>query len=125
MNMHYFHDGEKKVWYKLNPVSGELTDISTDIGYPIYDEEHDLPKPADSYGIAGWMSEGDEVVLYDKYDMWVVDLTGKNVVYSLTGGWGRKNNISLRLLKSDYDSRWIDVKQNVLLKTVNTETLEQ
>ena len=120
-----FYDGEKKVWYKLNPVSGELTDISTDIGYPIYDEEHDLPKPADSYGIAGWMSEGDEVVLYDKYDMWVVDLTGKNVVYSLTGGWGRKNNISLRLLKSDYDSRWIDVKQNVLLKTVNTETLDQ
>lgn len=120
-----FYHGEKKTWYKLEPTTGELTDISSAIGHPVYDEEHDKPKPADSYGIAGWLDGGNKVVLYDRYDMWVIDLTGKNAVYSLTNGWGRKNNTSLRLLKANYDSKWIDTKQNVLLKTWNTETLDQ
>lgn len=120
-----FYHGEKKAWYKLDPVTGKLTDISTVIGFPVYNEEHDLPKPADSYGIAGWMAEGDEVVLYDKYDMWVVDLTGRKTTYSLTNSWGRENNTILRVLKSDYDSKWINTKQNILLKAVNTENLNQ
>lgn len=120
-----FYHREKKTWYKLDPSTGELTDISTAIGFPVYNEEHDLPKPAESYGIAGWMAGGNEVVLYDRYDMWVIDLTGKNAPYSLTNGWGRKNNVSLRLLKTDYDSKWIDTKRDVLLRSVNTETLDQ
>lgn len=120
-----FYHGEKKAWYKLNPVTGELTDISAAIGFPVYNEEHDLPKPANSYGIAGWMAGGDEVVLYDKYDMWVIDLTGRKTPYSLTNGWGRENNMVLRILKSDYDSKRIDLKRNMLLETVNTETLDQ
>ena len=120
-----FYHGKKKAWYKLNPVTGELTDISAAIGFPVYNEEHDLPKPANSYGIAGWMAGGDEVVLYDKYDMWVIDLTGRKTPYSLTNGWGRENNTVLRILKSDYDSKRIDPKRNMLLETVNTETLDQ
>ena len=120
-----FYHGKKKAWYKLNPVTGELTDISAAIGFPVYNEEHDLPKPANSYGIAGWMAGGDEVVLYDKYDMWVIDLTGRKTPYSLTNGWGRENNTVLRILKSDYDSKRIDLKRNMLLETVNTETLDQ
>ena len=120
-----FYHGKKKAWYKLEPVSGELTDISAAIGFPVYNEEHDLPKPANSYGIAGWMAEGNEVVLYDKYDMWVIDLTGRKKAYSLTNGWGRENKTVLRILKSDYDSKKIDTKQNILLETVNTESLDQ
>ena len=109
----------------MNPVTGELTDISAAIGFPVYNEEHDLPKPANSYGIAGWMAGGDEVVLYDKYDMWVIDLTGRKTPYSLTNGWGREKNTVLRILKSDYDSKRIDPKRNMLLETVNTEALDQ
>ena len=51
---------KKKVWYKLNPETGELTDVSTPIGFAVYNEEHDLPKPAVPYGIAGWLAGGDQ-----------------------------------------------------------------
>ena len=57
--------------------------------------------------------------------MWVIDLTGRKTPYSLTNGWGRENNTVLRILKSDYDSKRIDPKRNMLLETVNTETLDQ
>ncbi|MFR5659853.1 MAG: alpha/beta hydrolase family protein, partial [Butyricimonas faecihominis] len=59
------------------------------------------------------------------YDMWVIDLTGRKTPYSLTNGWGRENNTVLRILKSDYDSKRIDPKRNMLLETVNTESLDQ
>ena len=57
--------------------------------------------------------------------MWVIDLTGRKKAYSLTNGWGRENKTVLRILKSDYDSKKIDTKQNILLETVNTESLDQ
>jgi len=119
-----YHAGQK-TWFKLEVATGELTDVSTPIGYAMYDEEYDKPKPAGSYGIAGWLEGGDQVVLYDKYDMWVVDLSGKQQTYSLTGGWGRKNDISLRLLKADYETRWINPKQNIVLHALNREALNQ
>ena len=119
-----YHTGQK-TWFKLEVATGELTDVSTPIGYAMYDEEYDKPKPAGPYGIAGWLEGGDQVVLYDKYDMWVVDLSGKQQTYSLTGGWGRKNDISLRLLKANYETRWINPKQNIVLHALNRETLNQ
>ena len=119
------YHAEKKVWYKLNPETGELTDVSTPIGFAVYNEEHDLPKPAVPYGIAGWLAGGDQVVLYDKYDMWVVDLTGKQPTYSLTNGWGREHGISLRLLKANREMRWINPKQNILVHGLDRETLDQ
>lgn len=120
-----FYYAEEKTWFKLDPETGVLTDISSGIGHPVYDEKHDKPKPADAYGIAGWLAKGDQVVLYDKYDMWVVDLTGARETYSLTNGWGRKNNVVLRLMKANYDVEILNNKKNILLQTVNTETLDQ
>ena len=120
-----FYHAEKKTWYALDPEKGQLTDISSVIGYPVYNEEHDLPKPADAYGIAGWLDGGDKVVLYDKYDMWVIDLTGKEIPYSLTNGWGRKHRTVLRCLEADYEVVDLDVKRDIFLKTLNTETLDE
>ena len=71
--------------------TGKLADIFSEVGHPVYDEEYDLSKPASPYGIAGWLNRGDKVVLYDRYDMWVVDLAGDSPFSSLTGEWGRKN----------------------------------
>ena len=120
-----FYYAEKKTWYALDPARDTLFDISSAIGFPVYNEEHDLPKPADAYGIAGWMEGGDKVVLYDKYDLWVVDLTGGTPPNSLTGGWGREHNISLRRLNSNYEPMELDTKQDILLKALNRETLDE
>lgn len=39
-----WYDVEARTWYNIDMVSGELKDISSAIGYPMYDELHDMPK---------------------------------------------------------------------------------
>ena len=35
-----------------------------------YDEMHDLPGRPNSYGIAGWTANDEDLILYDRYDIW-------------------------------------------------------
>jgi len=39
------------VWNKFDGKTGEVTDISTAIGYPIFEETYDKPNPAPACGI--------------------------------------------------------------------------
>lgn len=71
--------------------------------YPISDQMEDMGNISSAYGIAGWMNNGSTVVLYDEFDLWAVDLTGKNKTYSLTGEYGRKNSTILRLYGAEYN----------------------
>lgn len=117
-----FYERKSKVWYRLELATGQLNDISSGIGYPVYDEEYDRPEPAHAYGVAGWIDGGDKVVLYDRYDMWIVDLVNDTPPISLTEGWGRKNQRILRLVQRQ--GKLLDLSKDLLLYTKNTENLE-
>lgn len=97
------YSADRKAWYKAVPYTGEMADISAAIGHPVYNEDHDKPCAARSYGIAGWTKDGNGVILYDRYDMWVIDLTGKDKPRCFTKGYGRKNRMSIRMLRADFD----------------------
>jgi dienelactone hydrolase len=45
------------------------------------------------YGIAGWQPDTHSVFVYDKYDIWKVDLLGKEIPINITNGLGRKNSV--------------------------------
>lgn len=92
----WYNEAEKG-WFQINLSDGTLTNISSSIPYPVFDELHDMPKAPDPYGLAGWLNNGESVVLYDRYDMWVVSLTGTHETYSLTKEYGRKHEVQLRL----------------------------
>jgi len=120
-----WYNALEKVWYKIDPKTCQRVNISKEIGYPVYNELHDLPKPAEAYGIAGWSKDGDRVVLYDRYDMWVIDLTGKKTIYSLTDGYGRTTNRQFRWLKDDYGDKIIDFENGFLMTSVNLENRDE
>jgi hypothetical protein len=67
-----------------------------------FDEEHDTPNLPGSYGSAGWTTGDRYLWLYDRYDIWQIDPTGREKPLNLTAGWGRKNKIRLR--RADLDS---------------------
>jgi len=120
-----FYERKGKVWYKLELATGQLTDISSEIGFPVHDEDHDRPKAALPYGIAGWFDQGNKVVLYDRYDMWIIDLLNDTSPVSLTEGWGRKNHRILRLVNVQQNKgKLLDLSEDLLLYTRNTENLE-
>lgn len=120
-----FYHGPEKRWLSLDVATREIRDISSAIGFPVFNEKHDRPEPAPSYGIAGWAADGKSVFLYDRYDIWEVALDGSGSPRSVTGGYGREHHLSLRLLKANYDAKVIEPKKGLLLQGVDTETRDQ
>jgi hypothetical protein len=111
----------KKEWQVWNGVSKQFTDISHTIAYPLFEEDHDIPAAPPAYGLAGWLEEGNTAVLYDRYDLWAVDLSRQHAPRCLTGGYGRTHNVVLRLLGADYGGV-LDPNAPLLLRSFNEHT---
>lgn len=116
------YDSEQKHWCRFEPRTGKLAVL--DVGYPVFNEMHDQPSPANPYGLAGWTSAGNPVV-YDRYDLWELPLTEQEVPRNLTGGYGRKNHLAFRLLKDQMHTERLGIQKELLLKVVNEETGDQ
>jgi hypothetical protein len=43
-------------------------------GVKMGDEENDVPDDPGAYGIAGWEKDDKNVLIYDRYDIWSIDL---------------------------------------------------
>jgi len=86
-----------------------------------YDELRDIPMEVNSYGIAGWSEKNHAVYLYDRYDIWKADLSGKLQPVSITQGYGRNRHMSFRYVRLDPDEKYIP-EGNILLKAFNEKT---
>lgn len=76
------------------------------------DDDHPYEKPA--YGIAGWSSDQNSVIVNHKFDLWQLpldDTAGKN----LTGGVGEADQIRFRLVQLDSELETIDLSKPLLL----------
>lgn len=111
----------QRAWMLLDPVKGAFENISASIGFPVNDEAADMERMQTAYGVAGWMDGGNTVVLYDRYDMWALDLTGTAAPRSLTNGYGRANGIALRALGAPFLGE-INPAKPVLLSSFNERT---
>jgi len=91
----------KKIWEKIDIKNNEIrfVDLTKDIPYPVYDEDYDMPLSVPPYGLAGWLYDNKTMVVYDKYDLWAVDVTGKKKAFSITCNYGRSHKIKFRLSK--------------------------
>ena len=62
--------------------------------------EFDHPGPKPSYGIAGYTSDGKNVIVQQRYDLWVLPLDG-SAARNLTNGAGAKNEIRFRYVRTE------------------------
>lgn len=67
------------------------------------------------WGVAGYTSDGEAVLLYDEHDLWRQPLDG-GAPTNLTGGWGAEHDVRLRLHRLDPESETIDLRRPVLLR---------
>lgn len=66
--------------------------------------------------IAGWLANDEAVLVYDKYDIWQVDLTGRKRAINLTKGYGRKHNIVFRIpFRNEIDRKAINNGDRIIL----------
>ncbi|QEG21555.1 S9 family peptidase [Mariniblastus fucicola] len=117
-------DGEEQAWFakSTSDLDGKPTQISKGIKYPLFDELHDTPSLARSYGSAGWLNDDEGLLVYDRYDIWKLDPTGEEKPVCITDGEGRKNEIRYRYVRLDREQRFIDPEQPMMLSSFNTET---
>lgn len=96
------------------------TNITAGIKVPLYDEENDVPDAPSPYGVMGWQDGDSRVLIYDRYDIWAVDPTGRTSPVNLTVN-GRKNKITYRYIQTDEEEDFIKAAdKNVLSVFDNT-----
>ncbi len=96
----YYQQSDRN-WYSMCTDTQVKTNITAEIPYPVYDELHDSPGEPDPYGLATWTAGDRHLLIYDRFDIWKVDPSGQQTPVSLTGSYGRANNIRFRHTRLD------------------------
>ena len=101
-------------WYQ--PLDGEAAapvSLTAKIKSVFVNVEDDHPVPERrAYGFAGWLAGEKSVIVYDRYDLWQVNVDGSNAV-RLTRG--REDSTVYRYVSLDSEARTIDPARPLML----------
>jgi dipeptidyl aminopeptidase/acylaminoacyl peptidase len=134
---------DKAHWYSYNLATNKLADLTGGLKDVHFDNEtDDHPDDPPAWGVAGWTKGDKSVLLYDHFDIWVLDPLGAKAPAMVTDSVGRKSNIQFRLAEGGGrggrgggggrggfgggaagEDRAIDPAEPLLLRAVNTETM--
>lgn len=119
-----FFDLKKQSWFAYDTKSKQMNEISKGIEFPLYDESNDKPEDPDPYGAFGFTPDMTGIYVYDKYDIWLLDMSGKKNPVCVTKGWGRQNNKRLRYVDLSFDNykSIINPKSELLLSSFDFTT---
>lgn len=108
----------KKGYFLYNAINNKIIPFATDIKFPLYEEDNDVPNDPQPHGIVKWM-EGDRYVLVnDKYDVWKIDAETKEKSIAITNG--RKDKIIYRYINVvGADEKFITTEQPLLFRSFN------
>jgi len=109
-----------KNWYLYDVREGTARNLTKGITTPFYNEDHDYPEPAPGYGLAGWTQKDEWVLIYDKYDLWKFSTADGRAV-NLTGGYGRQNGYTFRVVQMDPRSRALPSRGDLLLRSYQNQ----
>jgi dipeptidyl aminopeptidase/acylaminoacyl peptidase len=101
-------------WMLMRSDNGAIKNLTSTLKVPFADEDNDRPQPDGSYGIAGWTNGDEDVLIYDKYDIWQFD-TASGVARSLTDGFGREESRIFRIVDLDPEEVAFSNRQELLL----------
>ena len=80
--------------HSYDMATGKKTVIDGGRSFVDAEDDHDYEKPV--YGVAGFSADGKSALLYDRYDLWALPLTGGSPV-NVTKGAGAKQEVRLRV----------------------------
>ena len=119
-----YWDITNRVWVSFNVSSGVKKVITSSIKVPLYDELNDTPSEPVPYGIDGWMEDEKHILIRDRFDVWLIDLSGVENPVNITNGFGRKNNLTFQYQKRDPESDFIGKNELMFFSAFNNENKE-
>ena len=117
-------DLEARNWFTYDVRSGETRNITAGIATKYWNEENDNPVLPGAYGLASWTENDAQVLLYDRYDIWLVPAGDAGVPVRLTRG--REEGLTCRYIntKDREEDYWIHPKETILLSVFDNATKE-
>lgn len=109
-------------WISYDILNGFEVDLSADIPNPVYNEIHDTPSPAPGYGNAGWTRDDDLFLIYDRFDIWATDPSGRTTPRNITEGIGREQKLRFRYVRIDPEEEHINPGELLLLTAFDDVT---
>jgi len=94
-----YYDIYAKHWFSLELATLKKRNLTKKIKVAFYDEDDDHPMLPYMYGFGGFDKDGNGLI-YDKFDVWKVSMTGDRKPINITAK-GRKNNVEYRTLRLD------------------------
>lgn len=112
-------------YYSLNISNQKITALTKNIPVALYDEENDTPSNPSPYGIMGWTEKDEALLIYDRFDIWKLDPTGKKEPVNLTKGYGRINSIRFRYQDLDREKEYISTQEDIILMAYDEKQVQQ
>lgn len=119
-----WYDWKQKQWFAYNVAAGTTVSMTKAIKVPVWDEEDDHPDDPPPHGFMRWHENDKYFYVYDKYDIWRCDPDGKEVPVNITGGVGRKHQVTYRYISLDREERFVRDGQPLLLDLFDNKTKE-
>jgi dipeptidyl aminopeptidase/acylaminoacyl peptidase len=111
-------------WNTMQISTGRKFCLTGSLAINFSDEENDQPDQPNPYGIAGWTAEDASVLIYDRYDIWLLNPENKTVPVSLTAK-GRQDKTEYRYIKTEPEALDINPKDPLLLKIAEDESCKE
>ncbi len=108
----YWYSTIDSTWLAHNTLNNQTAIIGDSNLTAFSNELHDAPSYPRPYGLAGWTVD-QELIAYDRYDLWLLDPNNPAKTRRLTNG--RENKIQYRHIELDEDQEMIDLGENILL----------
>ncbi|MCK5338178.1 MAG: S9 family peptidase, partial [Bacteroidales bacterium] len=112
-----YYDEPDSSWNSFSVKSGEFNKLTDNIPVCFSYEEFDMPTTPGPYGVMGWTKNDDNLLVYDRYDIWMLDPDGNDEPVRLTQG--RKDETRFRYIKLDPEEEFIPEKEKLLLRAFN------
>ena len=96
-------------YWTIDTATKSIVNISKAAQTSFVNRESDVTvKQKPSFGVAGWTKDDEGIVLYDKYDAWMVDPDGSGATRLSDGA---TDQVRYRYARLDPDEEWIDLKK--------------
>ncbi|MEM6397938.1 MAG: prolyl oligopeptidase family serine peptidase [Bacteroidota bacterium] len=109
----YWYSRPDTAWMAYSVADQQTRQLTDNSISAFYDEDNDRPMHPNSYGYMGWSESDVFMHLYDRYDIWRIDPSGKKAPERITDG--RANNQRFRYIELDEDKKFFTEDDRVLI----------
>ncbi len=110
-----WYAAEDSSWQVYSLKKGKTVNVSASVPFPIWNELNDVPEDPPPYGTMGWTKDDETLLIYDRYDVWMLDPEGKRASENITKGMGRNEQLRFRYVRLDPEEKFLNPDARVLL----------